>query len=244
MAVKLLGVPGPKISDDEKSTQDFLMITGPAFFVRNAADYVEFTKAAAAGKPMSFFFRGWNPFRWRYHELHMALKLIRKKTANPLSARYWSVAPYLMGDAGPAKFSARPCMAALDSKPDKKNPNFLRDAMSAQLKNGTACFDFLVQLRKDPAQMPVEDPTIEWREKSSPFIKAATITIPAQTFENPEQQKFCENLSMNPWHALPEHRPLGGINRARKVVYETISKLRHGLNGAPRAEPTGDETFP
>jgi hypothetical protein len=48
---------------------------------------------------------------------------------------------------------------------------------------------------------------------------------------------------MNPWHAVPEHRPLGGINRVRKVVYETISKLRHDLNGAPRSEPTGDEIF-
>jgi hypothetical protein len=30
---------------------------------------------------------------------------------------------------------------------------------------------------------------------------------------------------------------LGGINRARKVVYETISQLRHKLNAAPHSEP-------
>jgi len=35
------------------------------------------------------------------------------------------------------------------------------------------------------------------------------------------------------------HRPLGGINRVRRVVYEAISSLRHQLNLAPRTEPTG-----
>jgi hypothetical protein len=73
---------------------------------------------------------------------------------------------------------------------------------------------------------------------------ANPLDIPAQRFDGAEQQKFCENMSMNPWHAVPEQRPLGGINRVRKIGYETISKLRRDLNGAPRSEPTGDETFP
>lgn len=33
------------------------------------------------------------------------------------------------------------------------------------------------------------------------------------------------------------HRPLGGINRVRRTVDETISRLRHDLNGTPRGEP-------
>jgi hypothetical protein len=237
MAIKLLGVPGPKLAD-EKSTQDFLLINGPVFFVRDAADYVAFSKAAAAGKPFSFFLPGFNPCRWRLHELRVALALLRKRTDDPLAIRYWSLTPYLLGETGPVKYSARPCAAAAAGKPNKKNPDFLRAAMSARLKDEGACFEFLVQTRTDPARMPVEDPTVEWSEKASPFRKIATIEIPAQRFETPEQMAFCENLSMNPWHAAPEHRPLGGINRVRKVVYEAISKLRHELNGAERAEPS------
>jgi hypothetical protein len=244
MAIKLMGVPGPKLEDGEKATQDFLLITGPAFFVRNAADYVDFTKAMDAGKPLRFFFRGWNPFRWRFHELRRALALVHRKTANPLSARYWSVTPYLMGETGPVKFSARPCGKPPAELPDARNPDFLRAAMSSRLKSGGACFDFLVQLQKDPKKMPVEDPTVKWSERKSPFTPIAMIDIPPQRFESAEQRKFCKDLSMNPWHAVPEHRPLGGINRVRKVVYETISKLRHDLNGAAQTEPTGGETFP
>lgn len=242
MAVKLMGVPGPKLGD-EKATQDFLMISGPVFFVRDAADYVEFTKAASAGKPMRFFFRGWNPFRWRLHELRAALNLLHRRTSNPLHARYWSVAPFLFGATGPVKFSARPCEKPRAGISDTRNPDFLRAAMAKELKTSGACFQFLVQLQTDLKKMPVEDPTVRWSERASPFQKVATIEIPAQGFESPAQQKFCEDLSMNPWHAIPEHRPLGGINRVRKVVYETISKLRHDLNGAARVEPTGEEKF-
>ncbi|HXT02010.1 MAG TPA: catalase family protein [Elusimicrobiota bacterium] len=242
MAVKLMGVPGDKLAD-EKATQDFLMISGPVFFVRNAADYVEFTTDAAAGKPMRFFFRGANPFRWRMHELRAALNLLHRRTSNPLHARYWSVASFLMGASGPAKFSARPCVKPRAGTSDTRNPDFLRAAMAKQLKDSSACFEFMAQLQTQPDKMPVEDPTIEWKEKLSPFRKVATIDIPAQTFDSPAQRKFCEELSMNPWHAVAEHRPLGGINRVRRVVYAAISTLRHGLNGAARVEPTGEEKF-
>ena len=91
--------------------------------------------------------------------------------------------------------------------------------------------------------MKVEDSKTEWKESEAPFIKVATITIPKQTFDSEAQMAFCENLSFTPWHSLPEHRPLGGVNRVRRTVYESISKRRHDLNQAPRKEPAGDESL-
>ena len=87
--------------------------------------------------------------------------------------------------------------------------------------------------------MPIEDPGVEWSETLSPFRKVATIKIIQQEFDTPAQNEFGEHLSFTPWHALPEHRPLGGVNRARKVVYEAISKFRHELNQVPKREPDG-----
>jgi hypothetical protein len=136
------------------------------------------------------------------------------------------------------KFSARPCGAASPFV-ETSSPNFLRENMQKHLALGEACFDFLVQLRKGSSEMPIEDPTLEWSEKDSPFIPVARITIPPQEFASPERLAFCENLSFTPWHAIPEHRPLGGINRVRKTVYDTISRVRHELNGDERHEPTG-----
>ena len=232
MAIKLMGV-----ERSESGTQDFVMINHPVFLVRNAADYVEFQKALSEDSPVKFFFPSLNPFNFRLHEFGIAIAIRSTKVANPLDSRYWSTTPYLFGDTE-MKFSARHCGPASPFI-ETTSPDFLRENMQKHLAESEACFDFLVQLRKLPTEMPIEDPTIEWSEKDAPFIPVARITIPAQAFTSPEQLAFCENLSFTPWHAIPEHRPLGGINRVRKTVYDTISRVRHELNGDKRLEPTG-----
>ena len=84
--------------------------------------------------------------------------------------------------------------------------------------------------------MSVENSTIEWKEAQAPFYKVASILIPQQDFDTEEQNRFCENLSFTPWHALAEHRPLGVNNRLRKTIYERISRVRHEMNSAERHE--------
>ena len=86
--------------------------------------------------------------------------------------------------------------------------------------------DFMVQPRTS-AELSIEDSMTEWTEQQAPFYKVATIRIPRQAFDTQEQNTFCEQLSFNPWHALPEHRPLGLTNRLRKVIYDRISRIRH-----------------
>ena len=156
---------------------------------------------------------------------------------SPLAPQYFSETPYLLGDRA-IKFSARPC-APRPSPPNawSLSGNRLREAMAAELAQGDACFDFLVQMQGDPSRMPGDDSTGEWGESESPFVKVARLEIPAQVFDTPARHQTCENLSFNPWHALPEHRPLGNLNRARRAVYDASSKLRHTLNVAPRQEP-------
>jgi hypothetical protein len=90
----------------------------------------------------------------------------------------------------------------------------------------------------DPQSNPVENPMIAWNEKVSPYIKVATIRFPEQSeIDSPEHINFCENLSFNPWHTLPETRPVGQINRMRLRIYPAISALRHEMNHIPILEP-------
>ena len=103
--------------------------------------------------------------------------------------------------------------------------------------------DFMIQFRTDPKKMPIENTLIRWKEKDWPFIKVATINIPPQSFNSREQLEFDENLSFNPWHCLPEHRPLGGVNLARREVMKALSDFRLERNKITRVEPTGDERF-
>jgi catalase len=228
MAVKLMGV-----SDSPSTTQDFLMINYPAFFVRNAADYVDFQTAPNIKK---FFFPGLNPFHFRLKEMFVARAIANQTVTNPLNIRYWSMTPCRIGDVA-CKFSVRP-RTPLSRFNATNTPHFLRANMAAQLAEADVSFDFMVQLRTQPGAMPVEDPTTIWNESAAPFTSVATITIPKQVFDTPAQNAFCENLSFTPWHCVTAHQPLGGINRVRRTVYETISRVRHELNAEPRREPT------
>ncbi len=167
-----------------------------------------------------------------------ALKL-NTKISNPLHTRYWSMVPYQLGigaDRQAVKYSARSCSAATDPMPKNPSHDFLRDALRNSLQKGDACMAFLVQPRTSNA-LAVEDSMTEWEEEQAPFYQVATIRIPQQVFDTPAQNAFCENLSFTPWHSLPEHKPLGAVNRLRKVIYDRISQVRHEMNLAPRQEP-------
>lgn len=242
MAIKVLGVDGEKLLEDERSaqTQDFLLISHHSFFIRTLPDYVELFDTLERGGRMGFFL-GWNPLRWRLRELRNVVSTAIK-ISNPLTTQYWSTVPFLFGKTA-AKFSARPHEPANKGPPRPAAHDYLRKAMIQTLNEREIRFDFMVQLQTDPVTMPVEDATQPWDQTASPYRKVATIFIPKQSFDSPEQQTFAENLSFTPWHSIPEHRPLGAMNRARKAVYTAISKLRHEHNGAERKEPTGDEVF-
>lgn len=239
MAIKLVGVPGRKILADEADavTQDFVLIDFPRFFLRNALEYGPFVKATLGGRPEAYF--AMHP-----DQETLNAELVARTAEHLFTRRYFSMTPSLLGERY-VKLGARPvaCGAttAPETPPPESNPNDLRAGMAAWLGARDACFRFTVQPQTD-ATMPVEDPTVLWDETRSAPIDVAVIRIPKQVFDGPAQLAACENLSFTPWHALPEHRPVGGINRVRKAAYLAISKLRHQLNGVPRVEPTTVET--
>ena len=160
-----------------------------------------------------------------------------RRYSNPLAIRYFSVVPSLLGDKA-VKYALTPRDVGQAPTPKGASNDYLREAMANQLASCNAVFDFAVQFQVDPYKMPIEDPGVTWDEAISPFRKVATLTIPSQIFDTPEQREFGDNLSFNPWRCLPEHRPLGGVSRARRQVYQALSTFRHESNQAPRVEPT------
>ena len=236
MAIKLMGVPGEKLLDEERDaqTQDFILISTPAFVTKDVREFDDLLKAMESGALAQVWYYLTHP-----RVVRNVVKAL-KKFANPLQVRYFSTTPYLWGDTA-VKYSAIPRGGARDAIPRDAGDDYLRAAMVRQLDTGDARFDFAVQLRTDAGAMPIEDPGREWSEAASPYRKVASIVIPKQRFDTEPQRVFGENLSYSPWHSLPEHRPLGGVNRARKVVYAFISTFRHQKNNAPRREPTSWE---
>lgn len=235
MAIKLMGVSGKKLLENESNeqTQDFLMINTKSFFIKNLEDYVAFIKAGKDGG------LGFAKFALLHPKTtYNIYKIISQPMANPLETAFYSTTSYKLGNSV-VKYGARPCAGENANKPKNPTENYLREAMVKTLSQKDVCYDFMVQLRKGSLEnMPVEDATKEWKESESPYIKVATINIPKQTFDSAKQMKFAEDMSYTPWHALPEHKPLGFTNRVRKSVYSMLSKYRHSQNGTVSKEPT------
>lgn len=93
-------------------------------------------------------------------------------------------------------------------------------------------YSFCAQLLQDLAEQPVEDIGIEWDPKKYPFEQIATIEFEPQDSWLPEFRTWWDDrITVNSWHGLKEHQPLGSTNRMRRVVYAESRKLRLRVNG-------------
>ncbi|MDB6146079.1 MAG: catalase [Pseudomonas sp.] len=237
MALKLLGVPGAQLLADQqgRAEQDFVMFSHPNFFVSDVAEYQQNIGAQADGQTYGAFFPGWDPRSWQIRHLLIAHFTLADAPDSPTQATYYSVSPYKFGSEN-AKFRVAPdpqsCPSYTLPTQNQKLPNFLRSALNQQLSTDRvpACFVLQIQ-RQDPSKyMPIEDTSIEWKESDAPFETVARVKIPAQDFDTPQMNLTCDNQSFNPWFGIAEHRPIGGINRLRKAVYEAVSDYRHSRN--------------
>jgi hypothetical protein len=230
-AVKVLGVPGEKVLAGEESftTHDFLTQNHPVFFVDTARDFREFTAAIFAGTLPAYLAA--HP---RTDEI---LNAMEKPVANVLASRYWSTTPYRFGAADFAKYAVRPCGAVPDEPaPPSGETGYLRKRLERDLKAAGACFELQVQLREGSLDaMPLDRATVEWNETDSPPLTVAKITVPAQDIAL--NDRSCERMAFTAWHALPAHRPVGSVNKARGYVYKRLSDDRRTRNGVPIGEP-------
>jgi len=242
ISVKLMGVPGPKLMEEEKFTQDMFGVSVPTFVTpdtqANAQLQVESVKNAQI-----FYFVNLH----RSHVLDLIMQSLYLKTqSSPLEAPYFSCVPYLLGEGQAMQYSFWPNSATktpIPRLPFRPPDDYLRQAMAATLAKEDVSFDVRLQLQTEPFLMPLENNGVLWPEKLSSRRSVATLRIPKQTFTSPPQFDFARQLSYNPWHCIREHRPLGNQSRARRRMYDTLSKLRHKMNNVPLYEPTGDETF-
>ncbi len=222
-AIKLLDVPS-----SSSGTQDFILLDQPTFFISDLAEYVNFFESMLKNGGISFY---------KNHPREFGLNLTYNVViTSHLERQYWSEVPFAMGN-GAARFTLIPDPDNISELAPATTLDGLREALEDYFVNNrrAAKFLFAAQTYINEEITPIEDATSVW---PTPFETIATLTIPAQDFTAPEQFEFGEHLSYTPWHCVPEHQPLGGIQRCRKRVYEESSRLRHALNNAENREPT------
>lgn len=238
MSIKVLGVEGERFKNTEKNTNDFIMLTIPTMPIGTLSLFRDSIKYIIKKK---------NPIAYiciliKKKKLHILKDLMkyRKNQTSPLDVSYFSTTPYAYGNKV-VKFCVVPKSTYKSELPNKLDYNYLTKNMQKHLMNHEAKFDFLIQIRNNEKDMPINDASVEWNEDEAPFIKIGEISIPKQTFINKERNCLSENLSFSPGNSVMDHRPLGDINLARVSIYDELSKFRHYMNKNKLVEPTIEE---
>jgi hypothetical protein len=242
ISIKLMGVPGPKLMEDEKFTLDMFGVSTPTFVTPDTKANAQLQIQSLKNAQIFYFVNFHRP-----HILDLIMQSLWIKTqSSPFEAPYFSCVPYLLGEGQAMQYSVWPKSkkrTPIPRLPLRPPDDYLRAAMVASLAQGDVEFDIRLQLQTDPHLMPIENNAVLWPEKLSPRISVATLRLPRQKFDSPAQIEFEKQLSYNPWHSIAEQRPLGNQSRARRRMYAELSKLRHTMNAVPHYEPTGDEVF-
>lgn len=243
ISIKLMGVPGPKLLEDEKFTQDMFGVSTPTFVTPDTKANAQLQHWSYKNAQIFHFLNFAHP-----HVLDLIMQGLWIKTqSSPLESKYFSCVPYLLGEGQAMQYSIQSRLKTrtkVPRLPFRPPDNYLRDAMVRTLRTQDVEFDILLQLQTDSYLMPIENNAVFWPPRLSPRIPAAVLRIPRQKFDSPEQFAFAKVLSYNPWHCIAEHRPLGNQSRARLRLYKELSKLRQTMNEVQHYEPNGDETFP
>jgi len=242
ISIKLMGVPGPKLMDEEKFTQDMFGVSTPTFVTADTKSNADLQHWSYKNASLFHFLNFKAP-----HVLDLIMQSLWLKTqSSPLESQYFSCVPYLLGEKQAMVYSfwsRLKTRTPIPRLPLRPPDNYLREAMVTTLARQDVEFDIMLQVQTDPFRMPVEDNAVYWPPRLSPRVPVAILRIPKQKFDSPKQIAFPSILSFNPWHCIPEHRPLGNQSRARHRMYKELSTFRQSVNHLQHYEPTGDETF-
>jgi hypothetical protein len=219
MSIQIMNVPGENLTPGA-STQDFVLNSHPVMIAGTTRDFLELLRANEAGGVR----------RIVYFVTHLNSARIgaaaRQNPSCHLDIQYWSTTPYQFGPNRVVKYAVRPTSRRTSTKPATLTDTYLTDAMRAHLDQGEATFDFLVQFHVDDRRTPIEDASVEWQTRDSPYHRVGIIRIPRQRFEDAERVNRGEQMMFNPWHCLVSHAPLGGMNRARREIYRAMAEFR------------------
>jgi len=252
MAVKIIGVPGERLPGSEQdTTQDFIMVNGPAFGAPNAKKFLKSLKLLAGTTDkvpalksvLSAALRGAEKLLEAAGGESGTLKSLGGEPAtHPLGETYYSQVPVLYG-----RYVAKLCIAPISPLLTKlkgvpvnitHSPDALREALGDFFRMNEAVWELRVQLCRELAKMPIEDASVVWPEEVSPYLPVARLTVAAQPAWNESRSRAVDDgISFSPWHGIAAHRPLGSIMRVRQATYAASANFRGQHNGCPIREP-------
>jgi hypothetical protein len=259
LALKVIGVEGERVDGSEAdTTQDFVLVNGPAFLAPTGKKFLGSVKLLAATtdkvpnlkRALSAALRSAEKVVEAVGAESATLKALGgHPETNPLGETYFSQAPILYGPYM-AKVSLVPVSPELRALTDAPvdlsgTPDGLRKAVMAHFAAQGGEWELRVQLCTDLEHMPIEDSSVVWPEELSPYVAVARLRVaPQQAWSEQLSRLVDDGMQFNPWHAVAAHRPIGSIMRLRKAAYAMSARFRMERSGVSLAEPKDMSGFP
>ncbi len=224
-AFRVLGVDGESaLGNGPAKSQDFTLINQEAFAFKGSAEFIDFAEAASYGNGalLKYLFKRYGLFG-APAQLAKMLKVAGKPFGGFATEPMFSCVPMANGP-----YAARVRLLPADAN-GKAQPGANQDwnaDFSARLARGALHWDLQLQPWVDEATTPIEDASVNW---PTPYVTVARLMLPRQDTAGAEGQELARQVEatvIDPWQALAEHRPLGDVQRARKVVYFASQKGR------------------
>ncbi len=224
-AFRVLGVQGASaLGNGPAVSQDFALINQEVFGFSGSAEFVDFVLAASNGMGSLVKF-----LVHRYGLLGGPMRLLKlgKTMGKPFSGfateMHFSAAPIA---CGPYAVRVRLVPASANGPASSgANQDWGAD-FGARLRERSLHWELQLQPFVDAKRTPIEDASVNW---PSPYTTVARLTLPRQDTGSEQGQALAaqvESAVFDPWQALAAHRPLGDVQRARRVVYFESQKGR------------------
>jgi hypothetical protein len=253
LAVKIIGVNGERLGGSEGDvTQDFVLVNGPTFGAPNPGKFLPvITLLAKTTDRMQGIKKVLSAVMRQVQRVIVALTGRPNVTVATLGGQpethilgeiFYNQAPVRFGDFV-AKISVAPIsreLIALQGSPLNVNgvPNGIREAVIEFFRRNGGEWELRAQLCMDLDTMPIENAAVVWPEETSPYRRVARIVVGPPAASSDSRSRIVDDgMQFSPWHGLAAHRPLGGIMRARKKVYEAAKRFRSEKNGRLIEEP-------
>jgi len=218
-AIKIPGVNGAgALGSGPAASQDFLLINHPAFAFAGADEFVGLVKNLTKGPGALLGY-----LISRYGFLG-ALRLV-KRFAKTFNAPFSGFATEPFHSAAPIACGPYAVRVRLQAASDEVKPGAAADWAAdflGRFKGGPLVFKLQLQFFVNEARTPIEDASVDWPEDVAPYVTVGVLTLPVQDPQDAAGRALAatiEAAAFDPWSALMEHRPLGEVMRARKVVY-------------------------
>lgn len=227
LGLKLFNVSGKKLIG-EGTNADFIFQNIDRFFARDAKQMCSFTTAAVIDDTAT-------SYTDKHSKLEGILQAMTQEEASVLSANYWAILPFKLGEHQEVKYRLVP-ENTYKGVPFDDN-NYLALDLEQRLLQKETVFRFEIQIRTNKETMPLDNAQKVWSVEESPYICIAKLHLPQQDIKSIGQAAFGTNLAFNIWRTLATHEPLGSIAHVRKSIYEASAKARHQANGQQLQEP-------